>query len=123
MKYRTVLAIVTLGAVVVIGADAVHACGDKFNWIGFGGRTQTAYAAIHPASVLIVLPPKTVKIAAVRDGNLLTALKRAGHHPRTLQLPGDVDALLASQHFDIVLAERADAVRMRSVLTPQDQWP
>lgn len=123
MNFRTLLALVTIGAVAVISADALSACGDKFLLFGLGTRFQTAYAAIYPASILIVLPPKTVKIAAVRDGNLFAALKRAGHHPRTIQLPDDVDALLARQHFDIVLAERADAVHMNSTPTPHTQPP
>jgi hypothetical protein len=69
-----------LVATVVAGvSEPLFACGDKFLLVGRGVRFQKAYAAIHPASILIVVPPKVVKNAAVRDGRLMTALKMAGH--------------------------------------------
>jgi vacuolar-type H+-ATPase subunit F/Vma7 len=87
----------------------VSACGDKFLLVGRGVRFQRAYAAIHPASILIVLPPKSVKSAAVRDSSLVTALKMAGHRVEVVQQPANLfDALGRSRH-DLVLAERADA--------------
>ena len=41
-----------------LGAPVLWACGDKFMLVGRGVRFQRAYAAIHPASILILLPPK-----------------------------------------------------------------
>jgi hypothetical protein len=106
---RWVGAFVTVVGVSVIAAQVASACGDKFLIVGRGVRFQRAYAAIHPASILIVVPPKSVRNAAVRDSSLQSALKMAGHRVATAPSAGAADAL-SRAHYDIVLAERADAV-------------
>src|ERR1700730_2594592 len=98
-----VLAFVTL---VGFRSEVVSACGDKFLLVGRGVSFQHAYAAIHPASILIVLPPKSVKSAAVRDSGLQTALKMAGHRVELVQ-PVRLDDTILHARYDIVLAERA----------------
>lgn len=104
----TAVAVATLGT---LGSQATSACGDKFLLVGRGVRFQRAYAAIHPASILIVLPPKSVKSAAVRDSRLQTALKMAGH--RVVVAPaGDLADYLGRSRYDIILAERAEALTM-----------
>jgi hypothetical protein len=100
-------AIVSL-AVGTICSQAVSACGDKFVLLGRGVRFQRAYAAIHPAAILLVVPPKSVKVAAVRDSRLRSALTMAGHRVEVVQAAALADALRGSR-YDIVLAERADA--------------
>ena len=101
-----------LVACLTIGATAsqtVSACGDKFLLVGRGVSFRRVYAAVHPASILLVLPSKNVKSAAVRDSSLLSALKLAGHRVDVVQQPTNLaDALGRSRH-DIVLVERADA--------------
>ena len=101
-----------LVACLTIAATApqtASACGDKFLLVGRGVSFRRAYAAVHPASILLVLPPKSVKSAAVRDSSLLSALKLAGHRVDVVQQPANLaDALGRSRH-DIVLVERADA--------------
>jgi len=92
-----------------IGSQAVMACGDKFLLVGRGVSFGHAYAAIHPASILLVLPPKSVKSAAVRDSGLLSALKLAGHRVEVVQQPANLADVLGRSRHDIVLAERADA--------------
>jgi hypothetical protein len=89
--------------------DILYACGDKFLLVGRGARFQKAYAAIHPAAILIVLPSKSVKNAAVRDSRLRTALKMAGHRVEVLQQPANLAEVLSRSRPDIILAERADA--------------
>ncbi len=97
------------------GSQAVSACGDKFLLVGRGVRFEQAYAAIHPASILIILPVKSVKSAAVRDSRLLKALKNAGHRVEVVQEPANLaDALNRSRH-DIILAERADASALHDI--------
>ncbi len=98
-----------------LGSQAVWACGDKFLLLGRGVRYQRAYAAIHPASVLIVAPPKSVKTAAVRDSRLQSALKMAGHRVEVVPAAKMRDAL-AGSHYDIVLAQRADALGISDAL-------
>lgn len=115
-------AVVVLGGLAFgSGSQAVSACGDKFVLVGRGVRFEQAYAAIHPASILIVLPAKSVKSAAVRDSRLLTALKNAGHRVEVVQQPASLaDALNRSRH-DIVLVEQADAAALHDVATAAGQ--
>ena len=108
-------------AFAVSGSQAVSACGDKFLLVGRGVRFEQAYAAIHPASILIVLPIKSVKSVAVRDSRLLTALKNAGHRVEVVQQPANLaDALSRSRH-DIILVERADASALHNIAPPVGQ--
>src|ERR1700730_16519093 len=106
---------VVLAGIGSFGSQVVSTCGDKFLLVGRGVRFQRAYAAIHPASILIVLPPKSVKSAAVRDSRLQTALKMAGHRVELVQ-PVRLDDPLLHARYDIVLAERADAVSIAEIL-------
>jgi len=101
-------------AVFAIGSQILSACGDKFLLVGRGVRFNHAYAAVHPASILIVLPPKSVKSAAVRDARLLTALKMAGHRVDVVEQPANLTEALGRSRHDIVLAERADAPAVRA---------
>ena len=109
-----VAAAVILVSVGTIGSQALSACGDKFLLVGRGVRFQRAYAAIHPASILIVLPSKSVKSAAVRDSRLQSALKMAGHRVQVVPQANLADVLSRS-HYDIILAERADASAIPSM--------
>ena len=111
-------------AVVVVaglGSQALSACGDKFLAVGRGLRFQRAYAAIHPASILIVLPAKSVKTAAVRDSRLVTALKMAGHRVQTVQQPSNLADAFARAPHDIVLVEKADASAARDAAAANGQ--
>lgn len=103
-----------LAAGTLVSQD-VSACGDKFLLLGRGPRFQRAYAAIHPAAILLVVPPKSVKVAAVRDSRLLSALKMAGHRVEVVSPARLQDALTG--RYDIILAERADAIGIRDALT------
>jgi hypothetical protein len=107
-------AAIACAAIFVIGSQALSACGDKFLLVGRGVRFNHAYAAVHPASILIVLPPKSVKSAAVRDARLLQALKMAGHHVDVVQQPANLSEALGRSRHDIVLAEQADAPAVRN---------
>jgi hypothetical protein len=108
MRTGVRLAIASL-AVATIGSTVALACGDKFLMVGRGLSFQRAYAAVHPASIVIVLPPKSMKSAAVRDPRLLSALKLAGHRVEVVKQPADLGEALARLRRDIVLVERADA--------------
>ena len=122
MKAGRALVVIVGGglALAASGSQAVSACGDKFLLVGRGVRFEQAYAAIHPASILIVLPAKSVKSAAVRDSRLLTALKNAGHKVEVVQQPAVANALSRSRH-DIILVERADAVALNEMAPPAGQ--
>jgi hypothetical protein len=98
-----------------IGSQDVSACGDKFLMVGRGVRFPRAYAAIHPASILIVVPPTSVKNAAVRDSRLQKALKMAGHRVETVA-PGNLADFLGRTRYDIILAEGTDAFAIPDVV-------
>jgi len=114
MRTRIVFALACV-AVTTIGSAVGLACGDKFLLVGRAMTFQRAYAAVHPASIVIVLPPKTVKTAAVRDSRLLTALKMAGHKVEVVKQPADLRDALSRSHRDIVLVERADVTTVADV--------
>jgi hypothetical protein len=103
------------------GSQPVSACGDKFLLVGRGVRFERAYAAIHPASILIVLPVKGVKSAAVRDSRLLTALKNAGHKVEVVQQPANLADALSRSRRDIILVERGDAAALHDIDSPVGQ--
>jgi hypothetical protein len=103
------------------GLQTVSACGDKFVLVGRGVRFEQAYAAIHPASILIVLPVKSVKSAAVRDSRLVTALKKAGHRVEVVQQPANLAEALSRSRHDIILVEQADASALHDIITAAGQ--
>ena len=105
---RYLAAAVVCLAVGSLGSEAVSACGDKFLLLGRGMRFQRAYAAIHPARILLVVPSKSVKVAAVRDPRLKSALENAGHKVKVVQAAKLAEAL-AGARYDIILAGRAEA--------------
>jgi hypothetical protein len=78
-------------------------------------RFQRAYAAIHPARVLLVVPSKSVKVAAVRDPRLKDALKMAGHKVDVVQSAKLAEALAGSR-YDLILAGHADAMGIPATL-------
>jgi hypothetical protein len=114
MRMRVALAFACL-TMVIIGSRPVSTCGDKFLQVGRGARFGRAYAAIHPASILIVRPLNSVKSAAVRDPHLATALKMAGHRVDVVQQPANLPEILGRSRHDIALAERADALVLRDL--------
>jgi hypothetical protein len=121
MRARIVL-VVGLLTLTGIGSDVLSACGDKFLMVGRGVRFQRAYAAIHPGSILIVLPSKAVKSAAVRDSRLHTALKMAGHRVEAVP-QATLAGVLAGSRYDIILAEQADAAAIPDLLPPDASQP
>src|SRR5262245_20331511 len=106
-------------ALAASGSQTLSACGDKFLLVGRGVRFEQAYAAIHPASIRIVLPAKGVKAAAVRDSRLVTALKNAGHRVEVVQQPANLADVLARSRRDIILVERADAAALQNMAAGQ----
>ena len=116
-------AAIVIACLTVVGSrsQTVSACGDKFVVVGRGVRFEQAYAAIHPASILIVLPSKSVKSAAVRDSHLVTALKMAGHHVEVVQQPTNLADVVGRSRRDIILVERADAAAFQDIAAPAGQ--
>jgi len=101
--------------VAVAQADGVQACGDKFLLVGRGVKFRQAYAAIHPASIVLYAQPASRSAAtAILDPRLQASLTAAGHH---VTVAGDERALartLESDPVDLVLTDVADADRIAS---------
>jgi hypothetical protein len=103
-----------IGLIVVFAAGAVDlgACGDKFLRVGRSSRFRR-YAAVYPASVLIYKPAHATA-AGIREFEAL--LKRAGHKTATVGSGTSLPGLLAAEHYDLVVADYADADRIKEDL-------
>jgi len=82
-----------------------QACGDKFLVLGRGVRSQRAAGASHPGSILVYLDPKGHLPEAMQAMRLETHLKLAGHKIRSVETHTELEAALASGHYDIILAD------------------
>lgn len=96
------------GLLLTAWADAT-ACGDKFLVIGRGRRTHTAARA---ASILIYMNPKTELPEAMRELQIPSTLKQAGHKTRAVESRAQVEAALQSGKYDLVLAALSDMIAL-----------
>jgi CheY-like chemotaxis protein len=103
-----------IGIIAAFAAGSVDlgACGDKFLRVGRSARFRR-YAAVYPASILIY-KPVTATPEGIREFEAL--LKRAGHKPVAVNNGTDISSILASANYDIVIADYADAVRLKDGL-------
>lgn len=83
------------------------ACGDKLLVLGRGVRFQRAYAAVHPASILIYRPGASAVAKDVKEFD--STLKDAGHKLQTVGDPASLADALAKGRFDLVLVDLAQA--------------
>src|SRR5438045_9314277 len=90
-------------------AASVFACGDKYVVFGQGVRFQRAYAATHPASILVYLKPGTRWATPENRDRPLGVLRMVGHRPQAVSTIAEAQAAMATKQFDILLAE-ADSV-------------
>ena len=94
------------------GSVDLSACGDKFLRVGRSARFR-GYAAVHPASILIY-KSATSTPAGIKE--LESLLRRAGHTPLAVENGAALTQTFAATHFDLVIAEYADAGRIKSQL-------
>jgi hypothetical protein len=92
----------------------LKACGDKFLLVGRGVRFQRAYAAVHPAVILICLNAKSRTGAAIGDPQFLSGLKLAGHTVHTTRVAGSAAEILGAGRYDLVLTDLSDAAALVS---------
>jgi hypothetical protein len=98
-----------LAGTIVQGGSTLQACGDKFLMVGRGVKFQRAYAAIHPASIVIYAEPQRHAAKAIRDPRLQSDLKLAGHRVLLVETDAALTRALASEKVDLVLTDVADA--------------
>ena len=102
--------LLTVTLAIVSGAwSQVDACGDKFLLVGRGARFQRAYAAVHPANILIYARTVTSPDRAIRDPQLHKSLRQAGHQVSVIEDRGLFEHALQLTAFDIVLADLVEA--------------
>ena len=99
-KLGVLLLIVALNS-----AATLFACGDKFVVFGQGVRFQRAYAATHPASILVYLKPGSRWTTPENRDRLLSVLRMVGHHPQAVSTVEELQAATATGTFDVLLTE------------------
>lgn len=98
----------------VLGVGVFHtglaACGDKLLVLGRGVRFQRAFAAVHPASILIFTPRASAVPSAMKDFE--TTLKDAGHKLQAVEDSTKLAELLKTGKYDLVLVSVAEALTL-----------
>jgi len=118
------LVVITLTiAVMPVAWRVVDACGDKFLLVGRGVRMQRAYAAVHPANILIYARPTTSANAAIRDPQFQKSLRQAGHSVSAIEDATLLDHALRSSSFDIVLADLTEAPTIDALVASAPSHP
>lgn len=98
-----VLVLVLMFISLALVATDSYACGDKFLVVGRGIRYERAYAAVHPASILIY----SDNTDASKD--LQSMLKRSGHKIQTVGDEAKLFSSLQSTKYDVVLVSISNA--------------
>lgn len=106
-----------------IGTNALNACGDKFLLIGRGVGFQKGYAAVYPASILILVPAKSGDAVAIGDPAIPKSLRKAGHKVEILEDHTSLTRQLNTGRYDIVLADFSDAVAVESEVRASNTKP
>lgn len=91
----------------LFGAVAAYPCGDKL--LVMLRNPRYAQNAPRPASLLAYAPPGSMAAALVADTDSRSALQKAGHHLQSVETPTALRRALDSGHYDLVLADVADA--------------
>src|SRR4029077_646315 len=89
----------------VLSSTNLSACGDKYVVFGQGVRFQRAYAATHPAAILVYLEPGSKWSTPENRERLLTVLRMVGHRPDPVSTIDEMQAAISTNKYDIVLAE------------------
>lgn len=95
------------------------ACGDKFLRVGRSARFKR-YAAVHPAAILIYKPAHATR-AGIEE--LKTLLTQAGHSTQAVDRGTNLASALATTHYDLVIADYADAAQIRNDLGTMSSKP
>jgi hypothetical protein len=110
---------------VLVGAapslcTVAYACGDKFLIVGRAARFTQAYAAIHPATILLYTPSGRVGSTAILDPKFQASLTRAGHRLQVVKNEELLISTLQAGRFDLVLADVADleAIKVKAEQSP-----
>ena len=106
---RTLVGVIVGIAMTSMTWSPAEACGDKFLLVGRGVRFQRAYAAVHPANILIYARSTTDANRAIRDPQFQKTLRQAGHQLSVIEDAKLFQQALSVSSFDIVLADLSEA--------------
>ncbi len=95
------------------------ACGDKFLRVGRSARFRR-YAAVHPAAILIYKPAHATRAGIDELKRILT---QAGHRTEAIDRGTNLTSALAATHYDLVIADYADAAQIRNDLGTSPSKP
>ena len=98
-------AVACLVGLFLIASSNTLACGDKFVVFGQGVRFQRAYAAAHPANILVYLKSDSKWASPENRERLLTVLRMVGHRPQAVTTLDEFQAAIATSNYDVVLTE------------------
>ncbi len=95
-------------AIVLLAATLVYACGDKLLVLNRGLHFQDL-ASSRSASILLYNHMGSRTSDAINDGQLQSALLKAGHKLQTVGERSQLDDAVKTGHYDLVLVDLADA--------------
>ena len=121
MRTRVLLALALAAA--PTGWRPIEACGDKFLLVGRGVRFQRAYAAVHPANILIYARATTSPNRAIRDPQFHKTLRQAGHQVSVIEDSTLFHHALQVSAFDIVLADLVEAPSIDTAVASSPSHP
>jgi hypothetical protein len=119
---RVLLSAVLSVIVLVQSGPTAQGCGDKLLALGRGVRFQRAFAAAHPASLLIYNTPAS-RAALTKDRELQSALKSAGHKLVAIEDSRMLQQVLASGKYDVVLADLPEVAGLTQALQSAPSHP
>lgn len=102
-------AAIFVGALVSL-PGVVSGCGDKFVLIGGGARVMRSK---YPSRVLVFMNPTSRVPAAEKEFHVEATLTAAGHKTKVVESQAEVEKALDSGKYDLVLADVADAPKLR----------
>jgi hypothetical protein len=119
---RTFLGALLAAGLLMQSGPPAQACGDKLLALGRGVRFQRAFAAAHPAAVLIYTAAGS-RSALTRDKELQAALRSAGHKLVSVEDSKSLPQLLGSEKYDVVFADLTEAAGVTQTATSSTSHP
>jgi hypothetical protein len=123
---RFFLFLCSFTTIVLFAATLVYACGDKLLVLNRGLRFHDLFSS-HPASILLYTPSGSRTSDAINDGQLKSALVKAGHKLQMIGQRSRLNDALRTGRYDLVLIDLADAAsvddELRTAHTPPVVMP
>lgn len=112
---RFFLVLGSITAVFLISVTLAYACGDKLLALNRGLRFRD-FSGSHRASILIYSHIGSPTSGAINDGQLQSALVKAGHQLQTVEESSRLNVVLKTGHYDLVLVDLMDAPLVEELL-------